>query len=221
MGMRASGFTYNPSKNKKNEAGEIVSYDFGRVEVNNMTKFYLEPNFKVKVDHWNISIQWALKRYIYENIYNPKKYTDEKKRRKVQANAQILTVMISALWHGLYPGYFVSFFNWALFIQIVNEFYRQKMRVGSVVHRFHEKHKFVYNILENIASTFAMTFFGVAFHIMTLERVWIFVKSVHFVPFIVLYIVFILVVKMGVLGKSKKKEEKGPVPIVENPKTDW
>jgi lysophospholipid acyltransferase len=120
MGMRASGFTYNPSKNQKNAAGEVVQYDFGRVEVNNMTKFYLEPNFKVKVDYWNISVQWALKRYIYENIYDPKKYTDERKRRKVQSRAQIITVMTSALWHGLYPGYFVSFFNWVLFIQISN-----------------------------------------------------------------------------------------------------
>ena len=42
-----------------------MSYDFGRVEVNNMTKFYLDPNMKVKVDNWNISTQWALRRYIY------------------------------------------------------------------------------------------------------------------------------------------------------------
>lgn len=41
-----------------------------------MTKFYLEPNMKVKVDHWNISVQWALRRYIYENLYNPNDYTD-------------------------------------------------------------------------------------------------------------------------------------------------
>lgn len=65
VSMRASGFTYNPKYNQKNEKGEIVNYDFGRVEVNNMTKFYLDPNMKVKVDHWNISVQWALRRYIY------------------------------------------------------------------------------------------------------------------------------------------------------------
>lgn len=65
VSMRASGFTYNPKNNQKNENGEIISYDFGRVEVNNMTKFYLDPNMKVKVDHWNISVQWALRRYIY------------------------------------------------------------------------------------------------------------------------------------------------------------
>lgn len=65
ISMRASGFTYNPSKNVKNPDGTILKYDFGRVEVNNMTKFYLDPSMKVKVDHWNISVQWALRKYIY------------------------------------------------------------------------------------------------------------------------------------------------------------
>jgi hypothetical protein len=65
VSMRASGITYNPRKNTKKEDGTVVAYNFGRIEVNNMTKFYLEPNMKVKVDNWNISVQWALRRYIY------------------------------------------------------------------------------------------------------------------------------------------------------------
>jgi hypothetical protein len=70
-------------------------------------------------------------------------------------------------------------------------------------------------------STFGMTFFGIAFHIMILERVWVSSKYVLFVPYVVLYIAFFLIVEMGVLGKSKKKDDKsGPAPIVENPKTD-
>ena len=85
-----------------------------------MTKFYLEPNFKVKVDYWNISIQWAMKRYIYENCYQADRYTDEKKRKRAQATAQLYTIMVSALWHGIYPGYFVSFIHWIQFMQIEN-----------------------------------------------------------------------------------------------------
>lgn len=119
VGMRASGFTYNPSKSTKNEKGEIV-HDFGRVEVNNMTQLYFAPSFKVKVDYWNISIQWALKRYVYENLYNPKDYPDDRKRKKMQFKAQFYTVIVSAAWHGLYPGYFVSFANWILAMQIEN-----------------------------------------------------------------------------------------------------
>ncbi len=75
VSMRASGITYNPKENKTKQDGTI-EYDFGKVEVNNMTKFYLNPNMKVKTDNWNISVQWALRRYIYENIFDPKKYSN-------------------------------------------------------------------------------------------------------------------------------------------------
>ena len=71
VSMKASGFTYNPRKNIKKADGSI-EYNFDRVEVINLSKFYLSPSFKVKVDSWNISVAVALRRYIYENIYNPK-----------------------------------------------------------------------------------------------------------------------------------------------------
>lgn len=41
VSMRASGITYNPRNNIKAEDGSVTTYDFGRIEVNNMTKFYL------------------------------------------------------------------------------------------------------------------------------------------------------------------------------------
>lgn len=114
-GMRASGITYLPNKSKEYDQ---KSYGFGRIQANNMTKFYLEPNMKVKADNWNISVQWALRRYIYENLYNPKDFTDEKKRKQKQFKAQLGTVLVSALWHGVYPGYYISFVHWIIYIQI-------------------------------------------------------------------------------------------------------
>lgn len=117
MSMRASGITYNPSKNVVNKDNSIT-YSFSKVEVTDMNGFYLTPSFKVKGDSWNMSVQVALKRYIYENIYNPKDFTDDKKRRKRQVQAQMGTVLTSALWHGLYPGYYISFVHWLFFMQI-------------------------------------------------------------------------------------------------------
>lgn len=118
VSMRASGITYNPAKNIVNKDNSI-KYDFGKVEVTNMTKFYLDPSMKVKTDNWNMSIQTALRRYIYENLYNPADYSnDDKKNKARRFKAQIATVVVSALWHGLYPGYFISFVHWILYIQI-------------------------------------------------------------------------------------------------------
>lgn len=118
VSMRASGITYNPSKNIINKDNSIA-YDFGKVEVTNMTKFYLDPTIKIKGENWNMSVQVALRRYIYENLYNPQDYKgDEKMKKKKQAMAQLGTVIVSAFWHGLYPGYYISFVHWVLFAQI-------------------------------------------------------------------------------------------------------
>ena len=62
VSMRASGITYNPKKNKVAADGKVEVFDFTKIEVNNMTEFYLNPSFKVKVDHWNISIALGLRR---------------------------------------------------------------------------------------------------------------------------------------------------------------
>ena len=64
MSMKASGITYNPSKNVVNKDNSI-SYNFSKVEVTNLRGFYINPSFKVKGDSWNMSTQVALKRYIY------------------------------------------------------------------------------------------------------------------------------------------------------------
>ena len=41
VGMKASGFTYNPSRNKLKADGTVESYDFNRIKVSDFRKFYL------------------------------------------------------------------------------------------------------------------------------------------------------------------------------------
>ena len=72
-----------------------------------------------------------------------------------------------------------------------------------------------------------MTYFGVAFHLMTWARIWIFLQNTAFVSYIGLYIIFILVVKVGIFGKTKSKHHKEKpkdeetAPLTEqNPKKD-
>lgn len=67
-----------------------------------------------------MSVQAALKKYIYEIHYNPVgHYKNEKEKRKIQHSAQTYTVMTSAFWHGLYPGYFITFFHLKLYLKSI------------------------------------------------------------------------------------------------------
>ncbi len=113
--VKASGMGYQIVKDKD---GNTVS-DFERVRMNSIISFFFNPSFKVKADSWNISVQQALKKYIYDQVYFSKEITDEKTKRKQQMKGQYTTLMTSALWHGLYPAYYITFLNWVLVLQIV------------------------------------------------------------------------------------------------------
>lgn len=78
----------------------------------------MDPSMKKKADGWNIPIQIALKRYIYDRINKANETHTPKQRKRLQIEAQQKTLAVSALWHGLYPGYFIAFFHWALILQI-------------------------------------------------------------------------------------------------------
>lgn len=78
ISMKASGFTYNPGLNCTRADG-VVEYNFDKVRVTDFGKFFFSSTLKVKAEGWNISVQVALKRYIYELVYNPTKtYHSEK-----------------------------------------------------------------------------------------------------------------------------------------------
>lgn len=108
VSVHLSGLSYSASSKK-----------FDKIAITKIWGFFFNPSVKIKIECWNIPIQIALKRYIYDSVYDPNAhFKDEKARKKVQAKAQLYTIMTSALWHGLYPGYFIAFFHWMVYLRI-------------------------------------------------------------------------------------------------------
>ena len=134
------------------------------------------------------------------------------------------TVLVSAIWHGIYPGYFFSFIGWLPCIQMFQEAYRLRKVDGSIFNKFYKKYPFIYNQLENLASTFVMTYFGVPFHLMTWTRNWVFLKTTYFLPYITAIILYFLFFKLRVFGNSKRhpvnRHHHEAHPVTEKTKED-
>lgn len=60
VSLHFSGITYR--------AGES---GFNKIQVTKLREVYLNPSLKIKAESWNMSVQIALRKYIYEIIYNP------------------------------------------------------------------------------------------------------------------------------------------------------
>jgi lysophospholipid acyltransferase len=65
----------------------------------------LETSVKVKdfLANWNISVHEWLKYYVFL------RQLDNKKRGGSTIKAAMATFLVSAIWHGFYPGFFVFF----------------------------------------------------------------------------------------------------------------
>lgn len=114
-----------------------------------------------------------------------------------------MTLFVSAIWHGLYPGYFVSFFHWALLLQISQELFRVE-RNSPKFAEIRKKFKF----LELFIVNFFLGYFGVCFVYMSMDKIWHFVSTMYFMPPMIVYVGNILVVRMGLLSKRKTKNSK-------------
>ncbi|KAG8895989.1 lysophospholipid acyltransferase [Tulasnella sp. 403] len=62
----------------------------------------LAPNFKILLDNWNINTNVWLRNSVYKRLVPPGK--------KPTAVTTMQTFMTSAVWHGIYPGYYLTFF---------------------------------------------------------------------------------------------------------------
>ena len=74
---------------------------FNRVET--IRLYDIEFSYKVKdfFDAWNISVHMWLKYYIFMRML--------KKDQRGSLTPILATFVVSAVWHGFYPGYFMFF----------------------------------------------------------------------------------------------------------------
>eukprot|EP00271_Cylindrocystis_brebissonii_P013834 TRINITY_DN341_c0_g1_i1.p1 TRINITY_DN341_c0_g1~~TRINITY_DN341_c0_g1_i1.p1 ORF type:complete len:490 (+),score=89.12 TRINITY_DN341_c0_g1_i1:303-1772(+) len=73
--------------------------------------------------NWNISVSNWLRVYVYDRL--------TPKGKKGGLKELMATQVVSAVWHGLYPGYFLYFINSALFIGASRTIYRNQKKIPA------------------------------------------------------------------------------------------
>jgi len=99
---------------------------------------------------------------------------------------------MSAFWHGFYPGYYMTFFGYALVGEITKDFYKSWILFESVP----------YVIRKAIAYLFTQLmfgYFGVTFMLLTTEKNGQFLQITNYVGVIVLITVLVLSRALGLV----------------------
>lgn len=91
-----------------------ITYDYNTVHNVDIRGCELAPTFRTAMKYWNSSVQYWLATHIYRN--SPKHYRSVSSEITVGFMCAVcfcfrmaLTMLVSAFWHGVHLGYYLSF----------------------------------------------------------------------------------------------------------------
>ncbi|XP_072008561.1 lysophospholipid acyltransferase 1 isoform X2 [Engystomops pustulosus] len=156
-----------------NGIDEDGNYRWDQISNLNIWNIEMATSFKMYIDNWNIQTAAWLKRVSYDRA--PKYCTG-------------LTFLLSAIWHGVYPGYYFTFLT-GIPVWWVARGMRKRFRHFFISTKFR---KVVYDIITWTVTQLAISYTVAPFFLLATEPTIKLYKSVYFYFHIVVVIALIL-----------------------------
>jgi len=149
--------------------------------------------------YWNYATGEWLKHYVYTR-------QAESVQARVPTWAMYLTNIVSAFWHGFYPGYYIAFaaasFEIDIFRQLRGRFRPLVTKEGDIgVYPLKYAYDFAGWVLQALAFNFGLAFFVG----LSLENAWIILQNYYLIPFVAPLLIY------GVLALLPKSRSKSKV----------
>jgi lysophospholipid acyltransferase len=196
-----SGLSYQKVRTTSTSTGDEYEDNFEKVKNINVAIAETTTCVQTMFQNWNISVHKYLKSYIHFRIIQ----TEEDRKNKSKVNfAKAVTFMVSALWHGFYPAYYIVFGHFILGMFIENNVKYIKENISESV--------FVNKILTLYVSVCYLTYEAFLFGILDaleIPKMFKFMASVYFIPSIIILCSFYLTNKCisNHLKKCKKTDK--------------
>jgi lysophospholipid acyltransferase len=143
-------------------------------------------DFRTIVAEWNVTTNRWLNVYIYQRL-----------GRTFQAN--LWTYLVSALWHGFYPGYYVTFVSGALYTALCRSIYKRFS--WPLPRRLRSLALYVPNYL-------IVDYFMASFSLQTWTDSWRFMRAARFYGHVALIFGFVVVQAMASLRRVRRTSDK-------------
>ena len=195
------GLGYNielPENDLIDEKDEtIYKEDFKKISNVDIDKYELDLNPTNKINSWNKSVQSWLKYQVFLRLINI-----ENKVLKNKSVATLITFVISAIWHGFFPGYYLTYFQVYL-IQQISKILEEKY---DFFNRVKKGNAFIRYFLIFFMS-FNITYFCYSFVALNLTDSIKLYKAFYFIPNIYTVVTYIYLVFIAG-GKKRSKQTK-------------
>ncbi|KAI4315367.1 hypothetical protein L6164_028183 [Bauhinia variegata] len=144
---------------------------------------------------WNIQVSTWLRHYVYERLVQ--------KGKKPGFFQLLATQTVSAIWHGLYPGYIIFFVQSAIMIAGSRVLYRWQQAVSPTIKNVLVFMNFAYTVL-------VLNYSCVGFMVLSLHETLASYGSVYYIGTIIPVVLILLgyVIKPGKPARSKVRKDQ-------------
>jgi len=187
-----NGFGFNGYDEKKQMKWDrLASVNLIGVEFA-QSPFEISQNWNMTAGHW-------LKYYVYLRLDAP--------TSKPTTSSATITNLVSALWHGFYPGYFIHFLTASLILaisRIIRAKYRDRVIAAG------QMYKSIYNFLGFFLIKNYMGYSMASFVLLTWDKVGVYLSNVSYIGHIALAITYVIVniLPAPVKDGDKKKKDR-------------
>lgn len=173
-----------------------VSFDgtsFNKINAVNPWIFETAIHPRDKISNWNMSVQDWLRKGIYN-----------RSPIKSRALKQLYVFLVSAFWHGFYPAYYISFTLWFVQLHVQNLAYKYFKNGKSVLVSLYERAGLLGNIILSNVVMLEWSHLATYFLIQDTASCWNLMKSVYFIPQLLL-VAFGVIFSFLPVPKEKKE----------------
>ncbi|XP_037042093.1 lysophospholipid acyltransferase 7 [Bradysia coprophila] len=166
---------YGPRKEYKSLTAETGKYSYDFETIHNVDAYTTDTcwTFREAMKSWNMCVQYWLAMNVYKRFPS----------KQFRTHA---TLLVSALWHGVYPGYYFCIFG-APFYLPIEDIYNKLIRKSAEGFRLQ-----CINVAFWISKFFAFSYLGIAFQLLTIDRIWFYYNSVYHLGYIYFAVMFII-----------------------------
>uniref|UniRef100_A0A7S2ZXJ8 Lysophospholipid acyltransferase n=1 Tax=Rhodosorus marinus TaxID=101924 RepID=A0A7S2ZXJ8_9RHOD len=165
-------------------------YKWDRVEVIDVPNFDFAQSLRQASAAWNKTTNYWLKRYTYDRIPPPLNL--------------YFTFLVSAFWHGFYPGYYMFFMSIAVGTAVHRKI-RRNVRPWFLAEdgKSPGKYKGVYDLLSFVLTHCTLMYFIISFAMLSWEASIRVFRSQYFIGHI-LAVVLYIVLSLGIIRPPKR-----------------
>lgn len=186
------------SYNGRDEKGKVK---WDRIRMVDIVKFKFARSItRDMVPNWNIMSQHWLSKYVHRRFVAS---------GLSRSASRYLTFLVSAIWHGLYPGYYLFFIQCAVFIEISNLLYAMVWpfftKEDGVTPKYPQM--YILNVLIPISTIACLDYLAITFQLMAFTSAIKALSSVYWIGHI--FMAFVIVVFFATRPFRKSSKKKG------------